>query len=196
MSKFGNYLPDDISKVTIKSVSINGDPLDDDELESAKNSFAPAAYIEMSDDDKLKAPSYEKENSGIRITSTDAILFDYTINRLVQYETIISDFEEESLGAQQVESSFFKPFISAGDVGRSPISRMIKNSKVKADRTVTLADEQFAVVSAATLTNAHAGNVVFGSRAEADEYLKETIKSDPSKKGKIQISPAFQMVEA
>src|SRR5688572_7084777 len=196
MSKFGNYLPDDISKVTIKTVSINGDALDDDQVESVKNSFAPAAYKEMSDDDKLKAPSYEKQNSGTRIVATDAILFDYTINRLVEYETILSDFEEEALGAQQVESNFFKPFISAGDVGRSPIPRMIKNSKVKADRTVTLADEQFVVVSAATLTNAHAGNVVFGSRAEADEYLKETIKSDPSKKGKIQISPAFQMVEA
>ena len=73
---------------------------------------------------------------------------------------------------------------------------MIKNSKVKADKTVTLADDQYAVVSSATLANAHDDNIVFGSRAEADEYLRETIKSNPSKKGKIQISPAFQMVEA
>ena len=86
--------------------------------------------------------------------------------------------------------------MSGGDVGRSPISRTIKNNKVKADKTVTLSDEQYAVVSSATLANAHTDNVVFSSRAEADEYLKQTIKADPSRKGKIQISPAFQMVEA
>ncbi|HSO87028.1 MAG TPA: hypothetical protein VLQ91_10780, partial [Draconibacterium sp.] len=63
----------------------------------------------------------------------------------------------------------------------------------RADKTVSIVDEKYAVVSGSDLKNIAAGNKVFNSKAEADEYLKETVKNDPAKKGKILLSPAFQM---
>jgi len=194
LDKFGNYKPDDISQATIKSVSINGDIQGDDAVANLKNSFAPAAYKEMSDDDKLQAPSYDQQNSGVRIVSTDGITFDYGISRLVEYESILSDFEEVELDNQTFHPDFFKTFVSGGDVGRSPLSKLLKDNKTKADKIVQLGDEQFAVVSTKDLTNIHSENLLFDSKAEADEYLRETIKADPSKKGKIQLTPAYQMV--
>ncbi len=195
MDKFGNYKPDDITKVTIKEVTIGGEIQDEADLDDIKNSFAPAVYKEMSDSDKLQAPSYENQNSGVRVTSTDEIVFDYGINRLVEYESILSDFEEEELGNLSFNSDFFKVFVTGGAVGKSPMSKLIKNNKVKANRTVSLDDEKFAVVSSVDLTNVHGGNKLFNSKAEADEYLKELVKTDSSKKGKVQLSPAFQMAE-
>ena len=70
----------------------------------------------------------------------------------------------------------------------------MKNKGVRANKTVTLEGEKYAVVSGENMANVHAGNMVFNSKAEADEYLKETVKNDPSQKGKIQLTPAFQMV--
>ena len=194
IKKFGNYKPDDISKVGIKEVLIGSDVQLDADVADLKNSFAPAAYKEMADKDKLQAPSYENQNSGVRVTSTDDIVFDYGINRKVEYESIISDYEEEELGLLSFNASFFKTFVSGGDVGRSPLSKLMKDRGAKADKTVTLENEKYAVVSGVNMTNIHAGNVVFNSKAEADEYLKETIKNDPSQKDKLLLTPAFQMV--
>ncbi|MGI9551920.1 MAG: DUF6603 domain-containing protein, partial [Aurantibacter sp.] len=196
MEKFGNYQPDDISKATIKDITIGGELYSNDQVGDLKNSFAPAAFKEMSDSDKLQAPSYEDQNSGLRVTATDDLTFDYGINRLVEYESILSDFEEEELGNLTIDMDFFKVFVSGGDVGHSPLSQMIKSNAVKADKIATVSEEKFAVVSTADLTNAHGENLVFDSKAAADEYLNETIKADPSQKGKVQLSPAFQMVEA
>lgn len=196
LEKFGNYAPDDISMVVIKKVVIGTDIQEDEDLDDIKNPFAPAAFKNMSDADKLQAPSYEKQTSGIRVSSTDNILIDYGINRLVEYESIVSDFEEEELGKQTFQPDFFKPFVSGGDVGRSPLSQMIKNNKVRANKTATLTDEKYVVVSSADLKNIHEEERLFDSKADADEYLRETLRQDPTRKGKIQLSPAFQMAEA
>jgi hypothetical protein len=194
LQKFGNYKPDDISKTTISGISLGGEELSESEYSDLKNDFAPAAFKKMEDEDKLDAPSYAKQNSGVRITVTDGLEFDYGINRLVQYETIISDIEEEPLGLIDCDANFFKTFISGGDVGKSPLSQAKKINKERAGKTVSVADEQYAVVSSKDLSNAHAENAVFNSKAEADEYLKSELEADPSKKGKIQLSPAYEMV--
>ena len=194
MEKFGNYQPEDISKVSITGVEIGGEDIDPDGISSLQNSFAPGAYKEMSDADRLSSPSYEPNNSGVKIDSTDEMEFDYGINRLVEYETILSDFEEEELGLNPVHPDFFKGFVSAGDVGKSFLSVSLKNNQVKANKTISLAEEQYAVVSSADLSNVHAENKVFNSKSEADEYLRECLKTDPAQQGKIQLSPAFQLV--
>jgi hypothetical protein len=194
MSKFGNYIPADISKVVIKSLAVNTTTYTGSSLTNLLNSFAPAAYKEMADEEKLAAPSYENQQSGIRLNVNDNIVFDYSINRLVQYETILSDFEEEAMGLQNESHDFFKPFVSGGAVGRCVLSKTAKENMVKASATAEVLQEQYAVVSSRDLTNVNIDNVVFNSKSEADEFLKALLASDPSKKGKVQLSPAFQMV--
>ncbi|MCA1744973.1 MAG: hypothetical protein LC643_04570, partial [Bacteroidales bacterium] len=111
----------------------------------------------------------------------------------VEYESKLSDYEEEKLDLLSFNASFFKGFVSGGDVGHSPLSRRLKNAKVRAGKTVSFGEEKYAVVSGSDLKNMAEGNKVFKSKAEADEYLKQTVKNDPSKKGKILLSPVFQM---
>lgn len=193
MERFGNYQPTDISRATIKRLTLNGVNYEDSDLTDLKNSFAPAAYKNMSDQDKLSSPSYEKQNSGVRLNATDALKFDYGINRIVEYEVIVSDYEEEELGLQQFDMDFFKPFISGGDVGKSFLSREKKKNRTFGDKRVTLAEEAYAVAWVNDMTNAHTDSLVFSSKSEADEYLRTEVSSDPSKRGKIQITPAFQL---
>jgi hypothetical protein len=193
MGKFGNFIPADISKVIIKRITAGTESFSAGDLTALLNPFAPTAYKQMEDDDKLTAPSYEDEQSGSRLNITDDITFDYSINRIVQYETILSDFEETSLGLISETPGFFKPFISGGDVGRCALSATVKNNVVKASTTAAVAQEPYVVVSKNNLTNVHSEGKVFGSKSEADEYMKSVIKTNPSQKGKIQLSPTFQM---
>src|SRR5690606_17641279 len=154
-------------RATIKNVIAGGEAFAGDEIRDLKNSFAPSAFKEMTDQDKLSAPSYENQNSGVSL-SEDDLEFDYGINRLVQYETILSDFAEEELGIVPVSSHFFKIGVSGGDAGRSAISTVLKNNTVKASNTVQVAEETFAVLSNADLSNAHSEGKVFSSRSSAD----------------------------
>jgi hypothetical protein len=193
VERFGNYQPLDISRATVTKLTVNGADFLDAELTDLKNNFAPSAFKVMSDADKLTAPSYEKQNSGVRLTTTDALEFDYSINRVVQYECIISDFEEEDLGILPVDMAFFKPFTKGGAVGKSALSQLKKQQLQVVDKFVSLADEKFAVAHVDTMANAVAGNLVFDSKSEADEYLRTAVASDPSKKGKLQLTPAFQL---
>lgn len=192
MDKFGNYKPDDISKAVIKRVAIGGVNQSTQYMAHLQNLFAPAAFKNLTDQDKLTAPSYEEQKSGVRVSSTDNITFDCGVNRIVEYEAIISDHDEEELGLLQFNSFFVKSFVSGGDVGRSPLSNKLKNAKVRADKTVSISEEKYTVVSALNLKNI-AGTKVFNSKTEADEFLKDTIKKDPSKQGKLLLSPAFQL---
>lgn len=193
VERFGNYRPMDISRATISKLSVNGNDFLDAELTDLKNSFAPSAFKDMNDADKLKAPSYEKQNSGVRLTTTDELAFDYSINRVVEYECIISDYEEEELGILAVKADFFKPFIKGGAVGKSVLSQLNKQNVQVVDKFVSLAEEQFAVAYVGTMQNVHASSLVFDSKSAADEYLREVVAADPSKKGKVQLTPAFQL---
>jgi hypothetical protein len=58
----------------------------------------------------------------------------------------------------------------------------------------TVLQEPYVVVSKSNMSNVHEEAAVFGSRSEADEYMKNLLNADPAKKGKIQVSPAFQTV--
>jgi hypothetical protein len=193
MEKFGNYVPEDITQATVKRIRVNSEDFEDADFTDLKNSFAPSAFKNLSDADKLSSPSYSKQNSGVRLTTTDQTVFDYGINRDVKYEVILSDEEEVELGLQHYGMDFFKPFISGGDVGKSELSKSKKNAMQYADKRVTLADERFAVANVKTMANAHPDSLVFDTKAEADEYIRTAVAADSKLRGKLQLTPEFQL---
>lgn len=194
IERFGNYTPQDISFATVTELTVNGVSYPDSSLTDLKKSFAPSAFKTMSDEDKLVAPSYEQQNSGVRLNTTDALKFDYGINRVVEYECIVSDSNVETeLGPIAFSVDFFRPFVSGGDVGKSFLSKNKKTNAERSDKFVTMNDEQFAVAHVSSMQNAVGPEVVFNSRSEADEYLREMVKNNPAHKGKLQITPAFQL---
>ncbi|MBT8185291.1 MAG: hypothetical protein KJN76_10655, partial [Eudoraea sp.] len=70
ISRYGQYMVQDINKAIVREVRIAGEPLGFDDV---KDSFAPSNYKEMEDDDKLKSPSFVKEKSGITISDTNSL---------------------------------------------------------------------------------------------------------------------------
>src|SRR5690348_10454890 len=90
IDKFGNNTPSDVNKIDIAAFRLGGiDTSLDDEAES----FAPANFKNMSDDDKLKSPSYTKEKGGVSVGDTATLFVDYAWDRDVVYDVIVSDFD-------------------------------------------------------------------------------------------------------
>jgi hypothetical protein len=92
ISRFGAAPPAGTRRFSISSVSLAGQS---QTVQPVRDFFAPAQFLEMSDDDKLSRPSFEQMAAGVTIGS-DAFAFsgqteDWLEVDAIEFETIIVD---------------------------------------------------------------------------------------------------------
>jgi hypothetical protein len=203
ITKFGNYTPVDIKSAFISRITI---AKIDSTFIDVKDAFAPAEYKEMEDNDKLKAPSYKDEISGIKITSTERLHVNYGINREVVYETIVSDYHRESESPYLLYHPLrkkpetdkllhFKKMLRGGAIGRNELSKDLKIKNFRNDRAVTMQAEKFVITNLSDLSKMDLGSFNTGTKAEADDMLKRVIRANPSLKNKIQVIPEYELMK-
>jgi Family of unknown function (DUF6603) len=90
IAKFGGSTPADARLFKINSVSLNGKPAG---FTGEKDFFAPAQFLDLSDDEKLAAPSFEPMVAGMTVGSDSFIINEAEIleDGAIAYETIILD---------------------------------------------------------------------------------------------------------
>jgi len=92
IAKFGAATPADARLFKINSVSLNGKNVG---FTREKDFFAPAQFLDLSDDEKLAAPSFESMTAGMTVGSDSFILttndVDIVEDEAIIYETIILD---------------------------------------------------------------------------------------------------------
>ena len=199
VSKYGNYRPQDLSKLDISSAHIGDIEVD---TTYVQDNFAPSNFKEMKDSDKLDSPSFEKENSGVKLTGTEELHMNYHINRAVQYEVITSDHKPKSaqpvrlnrfdqlIGAKMTN---FKKAARAGAIAKSPLSIENKLKKqVGTGKQVSLGEEIFKVVNTKDLS-LQGIDFAGGSRAQATDAINKLVKSNPSLKGKVMMVPEYEL---
>ncbi|HWP55272.1 MAG TPA: DUF6603 domain-containing protein, partial [Pyrinomonadaceae bacterium] len=92
IAKFGDAQPADANLFTISGFSVNGNSVHFDRV---KDSFAPAQFLNLSDDEKLTAPSFEPMVAGVS-AGNDTFIFtsnndDIITDNAIEFETIILD---------------------------------------------------------------------------------------------------------
>lgn len=200
ISKFGNFRPQDLSKLSVAEARIGSLSVP---FTSVKDNFAPANFKEMEDNDKLKSPSFVKEDSGIKLTGTEELHMNYHINRPVQYEVITSDHEPESatpftfirfdqlLGANM---DAFKLSAKGGAIAHAALSQENKlKQSIKKSKPISLVENEFKVVSAIDLTQIAGIDFAGGSKAQATDALRSFVKANPEMKDKVQMVPSYQL---
>ena len=195
LDKFGNYTPADINKIDFTEISINNESV---EYDLVKDAFAPAEFIEMSDADKLSSPSYKDEHSGLKAKATEKLLMNYGINRIVNYELRISDYDRSSdipyllyqpllKPFSNVNKNLFKKMVKGGAIGKSELSKKLKENAFLNTNSVELKTESFTVANVDTLDRVELNGFTGGSKAEADSYLKTLLITRPELKGKSKL---------
>jgi len=103
MEKCGVGVPDETERILTMDV-ISGDEIE--ELEDVpKQNFAPAQFKNLTDDEKLSAPAFEKFNSGIRIGGLGKKPQESAIDsRLMEFETIliVPEAEQDLQSAESI----------------------------------------------------------------------------------------------
>ena len=192
IDKFGNNTPSDINMVDISAFRLGGL---DTGLNDEAESFAPSAYKNMSDDDKLKSPSYTKEKGGVNVSDTDTLFVDYAWDRDVVYDVKVSDFDPFPQPATfNFDFKWFKLMVNGGAIGRSALSKQNSQKNFRLNNAaVNMGEEQFVLIDNSTLAQHSANVFAGGTHAQANDAFETIIKQNPSLKGKVSIASAYQL---
>ncbi|MCU1265911.1 MAG: uncharacterized protein JWM21_2229 [Acidobacteria bacterium] len=207
ISRFGQAAPADGSRFTI-TVSLGADKL---ESKPVRDFFAPAQFIEMSDDEKLSRPSFEQMDAGITFGSDLFTITDKADDWLevpaLEFETFIVDTEtnvsrrSQPAGPQKFYLLSHELLLKQARFGAAANSELRRTGKAKY-RTTTdkyrVAKEGWSIVAIEDLTVQPVSGVRAGrpaSYSEAAQSLRKTKQEDSAKAAGLKILRLSELSE-
>ncbi len=190
LDKVGNQKPNDVNRL---SVAATGSGLA--EKGDAFESFAPAQFQDMSDDDKLSRPAFGPERGGLDLSASGAELrSSKMVKRVVRYEEIIldSNFKRFARRFAPFLSSLFEFFLKGNVIAKSDLSMAKRKQLQPFDEVVGVAPETFTVAYQAD--NHAYVSAVFASEAGARDFLAGEVAADPNLAGSLHVIPDFEVV--
>jgi hypothetical protein len=126
IARFGNATPAGVRRFSIASVTVNDSPA---AFERVFDFFAPSQYLELSDEEKLAAPSFEQMAAGVSVglpgvqfTGNDEDILE---DGSIIYETILVDEDERRAGPPApVDAAFVNRYLSLGAAAASTLRRV------------------------------------------------------------------------
>jgi len=198
IARFGSSTPSGARIFTISNLSVNGK---ETKFEPLLDFFAPAQFLELSDDEKLLAPSFEQMMSGIRLTRAGyvfpSIETDILEDEAIAYETIIIDRESEAAGEPtrkapgfSISPELLRRSIGFGAAALSPVSRTGSARYRPAAAKNVPAQKGWTVVSTEDgspqgAPGLEAGKIV--SYSESFQALQKLKQEDPSTAKKLML---------
>ncbi len=126
ISRFGNTTPAGERSFKVNSFTVTGKEV---RFNKVQDFFSPSQFLELSDQEKLSAPSFERLNAGVN-AGVSGFLFstkpDDILEASIQYETLIVDeqFKPEPVKPPApITADFFARHLSLGAAARSNLRR-------------------------------------------------------------------------
>jgi hypothetical protein len=188
ISRFGDSTPADGRLFKINSFSVNGNNV---AFERVKDFFAPSQFLDLSDDEKLKAPSFEPMVAGVS-AGADSFLFtsndiDLLEDETLAFETVVIDRENNESRATSsapVTPEILSRQILLGAAARSDIRRAGAERYKRSGAKNTIAVKGWSIAStvdgsAQAGPGVEAGEVV--SYSESFQALQKLKQQNPNK---------------
>lgn len=189
IDRVGEQIPSDAKSV---SLEVTGGPFV--KLRDAVRSFAPAEFRNLSDAERLSAPAFQDQPSGVVAGATGS---DWQtgqgVKRSVRYDvtTIDTLYRRYEPRGDHRSPTLFDHLIGGAAVARSTLSVAHRKSRQPFADHVEVASERFVVVSITDLQTAP-GTESFASEVEAREWLRQAAVRDPAAHQRFQIVPASE----
>ena len=203
ISRFGQAAPAGARRFTITSVSVGGD---NQTIRHVRDFFAPAQFIEMTDDEKLSRPSFEPMDAGVTFVS-DVIVFtsdtsDWLEAKAIEFETWILDKGTNvAESADEKDAQGTKLFYQLSPVllgkqarfGAAGNSALRRTGKARYRTTLAkhhIAKEGWTIVDTADLTPQPVTGLEAGrpmSYSEAVQELRQLKQQAPAKVARLKI---------
>ncbi len=188
IDRFGAQRPDNGKLFRISGVELGaGDAATD----AAREQFAPAQFLDMSDAEKLSRKSFEKYDSGVRVGGGERPQADYFTELDVVYEVIYVP-EKRKPVRFRLGKFLFDSLVRGSAVAQSDLSFEKRSPSGLGTDRVAVAQEKFAVATTSNLT-LHADGPVFDSEAEAHAAMRLAVELNPALTSELQVVPTYQL---
>jgi hypothetical protein len=193
IDRLGSQRPSDGQEFQITTVQPAANPL------PVQESFAPAQFFDLTDEEKLTSASFKQFESGVRIGDPERLQTDYAAARKVEHELkyIDSQREQRLSGPRNprdlidVDEVSFNTWTLQGAIAQSELS-YARNRKSLAPEAVAVAQEPFAIVNTGDLKLFDELSLLGNERAAAAR-LKTLTETNPALRGTLQIVPMFEV---
>jgi hypothetical protein len=191
IDRVGSQRPTDGPEFRITEVQPPASPL------AVQESFAPAQFFDMTDEEKLSSASFKNFDSGIRVGDPQRLHTGYAAARVVSYELKYIDSQRvqgpvRPRGLFDVDAVLFNTFTLNGAIAQSELSFARNRKSNLAPEAVKVSQEPFAIVNKGDLKLFNESSV-FGNERSAAARLNELIQTNPSLRGTLQVVPAFEL---
>ncbi len=179
INKFGNQAP---SGETTFSITWSGTG-----AEAAREEFAVANFVKMSDSEKLSRKSFDSMASGLRFATGDASSTGASVDKDVDYEmSYVHRKVTQNVGKVGLPKKLFDVMSRGGSVVANKLSVASRKAGGNGPAAVEVATGGYQVVNINDLSPA-AGGAKTSTQAEAYALQNELIRRNPSLAGTIQV---------
>ena len=200
IEKFGTQNPAGANEFDINQVTVAGTPLYPVDEDYVQDEFAPAQYKNLSQDESLRAPSFERYDSGVKVRGSDTLNANHCVTRQIQYESFVIDQPD---GATTITTVAAGPAQVARLQSQSEaLSGTIAANRFASTNQPTVlfgagtgvglgagGTEAFAIATVAELAN-YDTELEFSSFEAAQQALAAIIAADPSLEDSLQVVPS------
>lgn len=195
INKFGKKVPSGYKQFSINLIDDGGSV----PTTKIKELFPPAEYIALSDSEKLARKSFEKMDSGIKVSGLDAYKSAAVLSRPVNYEHVVYDSIEDEgsdVVLDSIGSAAFSAWVNNGAASKSDYGTRKKPASNFAPAKAQVSEESFAIANLDDLTVAMDIDepLVFGSEAEARFALEDLIMNNPALEDKVDVVLEHELV--
>jgi len=189
LDRVGEEIPSDVKSI---SLEVTGGPFV--KLRDAVRSFAPAEFRNLSDAERLNAPAFQEQPSGVVAGASGS---DWrtgaAVKRSLRYDvtTIDTLYRRFEPRGEHHNPTLFDHLIAGAAVAQSTLSLAYRKRKQPFADRVEVAPDRFAVVSMVDLGFAP-GTASFASEFEASEWLRQAATHDPGIYQRFQVVPAAE----
>ena len=197
IDRIGNQKTEDIKNLIIESVYSNDTALT---IKEVNENFARAQYQNLSNDEKLSKPSFEKMQGGVEISmGANTIQNGKMVRKKIEYELTIVDKEPVKLvrlGKYFKEiGSMFRHFVKGNSISKSKLSKSYLEKLQPFEQKIELHEELF-IVAFQKNNTAFSTASTFKSEMEAQSFMQQQVRVNPNLKQKIHIVPQFELQES
>ena len=192
IDRIGSQRPADAREFQITQVQPAANPA------AVEESFAPAQFFDMSDEEKLSSASFKNFDSGIRVGDPGRLQTGYAAAREVKYELKYIDAQRNQRLAGpkdlfEVDAVAFNQWTRTGAIAQSELSFARRRKSSLAPEAVAVSQESFAIVHSGDLTLFDTLSVLGNERA-AVARLNALVEANPALRGSLQVVSEFEVV--
>jgi hypothetical protein len=188
LEKVGEQIPSDANRLTL-AVKAGGLV----KRRDATRGFAPAQFRKLSDSQKLSAPAFQNELSGLELgVAGQELRAGRAVKRSMRYEVTTLDtlYRRAVRRFSALGRELFGHFIAGASVSKIAASKTRRQELQPFSDGVAVGDERYSVVF--SNDNSPAGAADFASETAATEWMRNEAANDPSLHGRLQVVPSSE----